>query len=162
MLRPHLGVPFLDGLSNNAPAIFVTPGIINASLSEFARNYGHLASLDDLHLHSFSCGDESVVRCSSPPFCGIVVLSHGLLLTGGDAKNVWGRWRGKEGVSLLCFRAPAVPLQRDNACEALAKWILLSCDISAHQCNLVCDLVTAQVRDLFIQVHWGYRGKSPC
>lgn len=35
------------------------PAIINASLSEFAQNYGHLAPPDDLHLRSFSCGDDS-------------------------------------------------------------------------------------------------------
>lgn len=36
------------------------------------------------------------------------------------------------------------------------------CVISAYQHNLVSDLVTANVRDLFIQVHWGSWGKSPC
>lgn len=59
MLTPHLSVPSLDGLSNKAPAIFVTPGIINAPLSEFAQNHSHLAPPDDLRLQSFSCGDES-------------------------------------------------------------------------------------------------------
>lgn len=162
MLTSHLSVLSLDRLSNNAPAIFVMPGIINASLSEFAQNYGHLAPPDDLHLHSFSCGDDSAVRCSeltSPPFCGIVALSHGLLLARGDANKCLEWWGGG---SLLRFRAPVMPLQRDNACEALAKLIPPSCDISAYQCNLVCDLVTAHVWDLFIQVHWGSRGKSPC
>lgn len=112
----------------------------------------------------FSCGDDSVVRCSeltSPPFCGIVALSHGLQLARGNA-NKCLRWWGEEGVSLLRIPAPVMPLQRDNACEALAKLILLSCDISAYPCNLVCDPVAAHVRDLFIQVHWGSRGKSPC
>lgn len=59
MLTPHLGVPPLDELSNNAPATFVTPAIINASLSEFAQNCCHLAPPDDLHLRSFSCRDDS-------------------------------------------------------------------------------------------------------
>lgn len=36
------------------------------------------------------------------------------------------------------------------------------CVISAYQHNLVSDLVTANVRDLFIQIHWGSWGKSPC
>lgn len=93
MLTPYLSVPSLEGLSNNTPAIFVMPGIINASLSEFAQNFGHLAPPDVLHLHSFSCGDDSVVRCSeltSPLFCGIAALSHGLLLAGGDANKCLG------------------------------------------------------------------------
>lgn len=38
--------------------------IIYARLSEFAQNYDHLAHADDLHLHSFSCGDNDVIRWS--------------------------------------------------------------------------------------------------
>lgn len=73
MLTSHLSVPSFDGLSNNALAIFVTSGIINAPLSEFAQNYDHLAPPDDLHLHSFSCGDNYVIRCSKLP--SLIVLN---------------------------------------------------------------------------------------
>lgn len=39
------------------------------------------------------------------------------------------------------------------------KWILLSFTLSQH--NLISDLATMNVWDLFIQVHWGSWGKSP-
>lgn len=108
MLAPHLSVPSPDGLSNNTPAIFVMPGILNASLSEFAQNCGHLAPPDDLHLHSVSCVDDSVVRCSeltSLPLCAIAPLSHGMPLAGGDSNKCLGRGEG----ALTHPRTSAVP-----------------------------------------------------
>lgn len=36
------------------------------------------------------------------------------------------------------------------------------CAIPGYQHNLVSDLVTMNVWDLFIQVHWGSWGESPC
>lgn len=36
------------------------------------------------------------------------------------------------------------------------------CAIPGYQHNLISDLVTMHVWDLFIQVHWGSWGRSPC
>lgn len=52
--------------------------------------------------------------------------------------NVWGGEGRRESRS---YASPHqwCPCRETMQCEALAKWILLSGDISAYQCNLVCD-----------------------
>lgn len=119
--------PFSHVLSNNTLAIFVMSDIIYAWLSEFAQNYDHLAHADDLHLHSFSCGDDYVIRWSK--LASLIVFNSCLSQMArysfeGTQINV-----GETGV-LLIYPKPLWCPGRETIDVRDTKWILLSCVFS--------------------------------
>lgn len=88
--------------------------ITYAWLSEFAQNYDHLAHAEDLHLHSFFCSDNYVVRGSKLPTLVVFnsCLSHKARYS---FEGVQINWEEK-GVTYLS-QAPVMPRQRDNRGE---------------------------------------------
>lgn len=100
--------------------------IIYAWLSEFAPNYDHLAHADDLHLHSFSCGDNYVIRCSK--LVSLIVFNSWLSQMAcysfeGSQINV-----GEKGGFI--HPEPQWCPGRETIDVRDTKWILLSCVLS--------------------------------
>lgn len=114
---------------------------------------------DDVRPSSFSLGDNYAIRWSKLEFL-IVLNSCPLQMAHYSFEGTQMNWGEKRGY--LFIQGPAMQRDGDNSRETCKMNSLVLRLIPGYQHNLVSDLVTATVWDLFIQVHWGSWGKSLC